>query len=256
MPVWRPDLDYLRQSIASVQAQTMNDWELILVEDPPLSARLLVEGFRDPRIVHLQRASKTSLADALNEGLTACRADLVARLDGDDLCLPQRLSEQVAYLDRHPSIAVAGTSLVIIDAEGKEIGHRAMPSSSVEVRNAMRRYNAMAHPSVMFRKAAVLRAGGYENVPAEDYDLWCRLIRDGEQLGNLPEELVRYRFHQGALKFEAVHRAIRDTIDTKRRYFHSQWTVRDRLRLAAERLLLLLPPRAVLALFRRLVYGA
>lgn len=256
MPVWHPDLDYLRQSIASVQAQTLSDWELIVVEDPPLSARSLIEGFRDPRIVHLQRNSKTSLADALNDGLKVCRADLVARLDGDDVCLPERLSRQAAYLNGHPSISVVGTSLVIINANGKEIGHRAMPCSPAEVRKAMRRYNALAHPSVMFRKAAVITAGGYENVPAEDYDLWCRLIRDGEQLANLPEALVRYRFHEGALKFEAVRQAIRDTIDTKRRYFHGQWTLRDRLRLAAERLLLLLPPRAVLALFRRLVYGA
>ena len=254
MPVWRPDPEYLRASIQSVRDQTLGEWELILVEDSPLSAAPIVASFRDPRIVHIERTQKASLAGALNDGLRACHAGLVARLDGDDLCLPERLSQQVAYLESHPSIAAVGSSLTIIDAWGNRIGHRAMPSTPEQVGNAMRRYNAIAHPSVMFRKEAVVQAGAYRNVPAEDYDLWCRLILDNHQLTNLPAELLRYRFHEGALKFEAVHQAIRDAMDTKRRYFRERWTLRDRARIAGERLLLLLPPPLVLRLFRRLVY--
>lgn len=255
MPLWRADLDYLRQAIESLRMQTLEDWEVVVVEDAPFRAAAVLAQFHDRRIVHEERARKTSLAEALNSGLDRCRADLVARFDGDDLCLPDRLAAQVAYLESHPEVAAVGTSLTVIDGAGTVIGHRAMPTTPSAVADAMRRFDAIAHPSVMFRKPVVQGLNGYQNVATEDYDLWCRMIQAGELLANLPDELLRYRFHEGALKFETVHGVIRDTIAVKRRYFRDALTVRDQLRIASERLLLLLPPRLILFLFRWLVYG-
>ena len=255
MPVWRADLEYLRQAIESLRTQTLADWELIVMEDAPFRAAPVIARFCDDRIVHIERPAKTSLADALNSGLDVCRADLIARFDGDDICLPDRLAAQVGYLEIHPEVVAVGTSLTVIDASGEVIGHRAMPSSPSAVADAMRRYDAIAHPSVMFRKHVVVGMGGYHNVATEDYDLWCRMIQAGQLLANLSDEFLRYRFHDGALKFDTVHRVIRDTIAVKRRYFLHELTVRDRLRIAAEGFLLLLPSRLVLHLFRYLVYG-
>lgn len=255
IPLWRPNLRYLSAAIESVRAQTVQEWELVVVEDAPHFAEHLLTSFADPRLRYIRRESRSSLAGALNEGLAACRASFVARLDGDDIAVPERLERQLTFLDAHETVALVGSSLTIIDHDDRVVGHRFMPTDPERVAAAMRRYNAIAHPSVMFRREVVLQQGGYaENVAHEDYDLWCRLLRSGHALANCREELVLYRFHEEALKFDAVHRAIQETIAIKRRYFRGEFTPGDQLRIAGERALLLLPPRLVLWLFRTLAY--
>jgi glycosyltransferase involved in cell wall biosynthesis len=256
MPVFQPDESYLRQAIESVRMQTMEHWELLIIEDPPASrSRDIAMSYGDDRIRHHLRTERTSLADALNEGLQLCRAPLVARFDADDICGAGRLQRQAAYLEANPQLIAVGSSLTIIDSDARVIGHRRLPASAADVARTMRRYNCVAHPAVTFRRDAVLAAGGYPSgwIP-EDYDLWCRLIANGQRIENLTDEMVRYRYHPAALKFSAVHDVIRRTIETKERYFARQFTFGDRLRIRAERLLLLLPPRFVLWLFRRLTY--
>ncbi len=257
VPVFRPDLGFLAEAIDSVIAQTMQDWELILVEDPSeTSLESLMARFADSRIRLHRRNAQRSLAAALNDGIELCAAPIVARLDADDVCSPERLELQFAYLEAHPDVAVVGSSISIINERGEGIGHRSLPASPDAVAEALRRYNCVAHPTVMFRKAVVTGCGGYDAAAAiEDYDLWCRLSVAGIGIANLQDELLRYRFHAGALKFESVHDVIRETIRTKRRYFEGALTVRDRLRIAGEQSLLLLPPRVVLRLFRLLEYG-
>ena len=258
MPVFRPDLGYLAEAIESVLAQTLAEWELVLVEDPsgtPLDA--LLARWPDVRIRYHRRNGQRSLAAALNDGIALCSAPMVARLDSDDLCAPERLERQLAYLSTHPDVDVIGSSLTIINERGVRIGHRQLPTTAPGVAAALRRFNCVAHPSVMFRKEVVRDCGGYDPAVAiEDYDLWCRLSSAGRQIANLPEELLRYRYHSGALKFESVHHVIRETIRTKRRYFANSLTMGDRLRIAGEYSLLALPPRVVLRLFRLFEYGA
>jgi glycosyltransferase involved in cell wall biosynthesis len=255
MPAYRPDLRYLREAIESIRAQTFADWELVVVEDGgPSGATELVRALGDVRIHHQVRASKTNLADALNDGLALCRAPLVARMDSDDIAAPDRLARQIEFLDANPSVAVVGSGMAVIDGAGRPLGHRRLPTSHGEVTAALRRYNCVAHPAVMFRKDVVTGAGGYRRGLAEDYDLWCRLVGRGARIENLPDTLLTYRFHEEALKFTTVRAAIRATIDTKLRYFSGHLTVRDRMRIAGERMLLLVPPRLVVFLFRLMTY--
>lgn len=255
MPVYRADLRYLRGAIESIRSQTFADWEMIIVEDGgPSEAGQFIASLRDERIHHYARAGKTSLADALNDGLSRCSAAFVARMDGDDVAARDRLERQLAFLEEHPAVAVVGSALTIIDSEGRPIGHRRLPSAHEEVAAALRRYNCVAHPAVMFRRDPVIAAGAYQPQLAEDYDLWCRMVRRGERIENLTIELLSYRFHEDALKFNTVRDAIRATIDTKLRHFGNQLTLRDRARIFAERLLLLLPARVVVHLFRLIEY--
>lgn len=256
MPLFKPDPAYLARAADSVRAQSFGDWELIAIEDPPAShAGEFLRSIADPRIRHHLRATKRTLGDALNDGLSLCSAPLVARLDSDDVAVPDRLAKQSAYLDAHPETVALGSSLTIIDASDRVVGHRRMPVSASDVASAMRRYNAVAHPSVMFRRQIIIDNGAYDpSAKTEDYDLWCRLVKAGHRIENLPDELVRYRFHEGALKFDAVHDVIRATIATKERYFNDDFTLRDRLRIAGEKLLLHVPPRLILTLFRLAEY--
>lgn len=255
MPVHNPDPRYLRAALESVVGQTFRAWEMVVVEEPPAGCtREVIASLDDARIRYRLRSDRTRLCDTLNEGLALCRADLVARMDADDVMEPKRLELQLAHLDRHPDVTVLGTAVRIIDEDDVVIGRRDMPCSWPAVASAMRRYNALTHPTAMFRRDTILAVGGYGPVRAEDYDLWCRLVKNGSSIENLPERLLRYRYHTKSVKFATVHEMIRETIATKVRHFDGAFTVRDRLRMLSERVLLMLPPKVVLRMFRMLEY--
>ncbi len=254
MPVLNPHPVFFRAAVASVLAQSFADFELLIVEDPsPRQAREFLADFRDPRIHHLENAERTSLVDQLNQGLGEARGELVARFDADDICFPDRLEKQFAYLERHPDIAVVGGQLAVIDEEGRDKGFRVYPRDHDDIVRVLRRYNALAHPTVMFRKAIVLGAGGYRYRAAlvEDYELWSRLAQQGVRFANLPEAVIRYRIHPSAAKSAMVRRNLRGTLEVKNMHWRRHMNFGDRLRMWGEKLLLWLPPSWVVRLFMR-----
>src|SRR5207248_4373568 len=117
------------------------------------------------------------LAQSLNIGLGLAQAPLIARLDCDDVCLPHRLERQLAFLSSHPDVDVYGSRIIVIDENGRRIARRNLPVTHDAIARRLRRTNALSHPSVMFRKAAVEAAGGYEpDQVVEDFELWCRML--------------------------------------------------------------------------------
>ncbi len=253
MTVLEPDPRYFREAVASVLAQDYANLELVIVEDPsPLSAGEMLKAFDDPRIVYVANPERTSHSRQRNQSLALARGELVATLDADDVCEPARIGRQVCFLAEHPDVDVVGTQLAIIDANGRSIGSRAYPTSHETIVAAMPRFNPIAQPSVMFRKATIVAAGGYryDRFPAvEDYELWSRLATSGVQFANLPEPLLRYRLHPGGMKAKRLKGILRGTIDVKRRYWRSQLGLRGHVRMALERLLLLVPPAITYRLY-------
>ncbi|MDQ3282815.1 MAG: glycosyltransferase [Acidobacteriota bacterium] len=256
MPVWNPDRDFLEQAIRSLLAQTFGEFELIIVEDPsPQRVADIVAPFRDPRIRVISRTTPAPIGAALNEGVAAARAPLIARLDADDIALPHRFEQQVAFLEQHPEVDVYGSRITIINERGEQVGRRLLPLTHDEIANAFRRYNCISHPAVMFRRAAFDAVGGYDRTRrAEDYDLWCRMLLNGARFENCADDLIEYRVHEQATKYRVVREAIRVTIDIKEQYFRGRFTLRERARLLAEHALLHLPPRLVVRLFLWLEY--
>lgn len=252
MPVLNPHRVYFPAAVQSIIDQTFTDWELVIVEDPSAaSAADLLTTFSDPRIVHIRNTARTSFADQLNLGLEKCRAEWVARMDADDIAEPTRLAEQMAFHATHPEVDVFGSQLTIIDAGGKVVGERRYPQSHQEILNHFRRYNALPHPAVMFRRELIRQAGGYQfTFPLEDYDLWSRLALGGVRFANHPEPLLRYRMTDGASKWTHLKATLRKTREVKRRYWLGSMTVADRLRYLAELALLGLPSRWVYGLFQ------
>ena len=249
VPVRRPRLDWLREAIDSVLAQTFVDFELLIVVDDVESLGDFMQGFGDKRIRHFHLESAPGLPVALNFGVAQARAPLVARFDADDLCEPRRLESQVAMFDTDPSLDVAGSQVIIIDAHGVPIGSRQFPTQHAGIVRALQRYNSLAHPSVMFRRQRILDAGGYPLRPMEDYDLWCALAVAGARFANHPETLIRYRYHAGLTR-SRVGRTLRATMDIKRRHFGPALTFGSRFRIALEWLLLWVPGPIVNTLFR------
>ncbi len=252
MPVWNASPGALRGAVRSLIAQTLSDWELLVVEDPSeRPAAAVLREFCDARIRHVVNPARTSMAAARNAGLRLARSALVAMLDSDDICEPHRLEAQHAFLHQNADIAVLGTQISLIDDRDRPLGHRVYPCASDAILRQLRVFNPIAHPSVMLRRDLVLEVGGYHACVCEDYDLWCRLAQLGHRFANLDRALLRYRIHDGASKSRRLHATLRDTLRIKREYWRGQLGLRDRARMLGERALLLLPSRVVMALFLR-----
>lgn len=257
MPLWRADPQHLREAVESLQRQTLTDWELIVVEDPsPAPATALLKSFDDPRIVPIYNPQRTGLAAQRAQLMNLARSNTVALLDGDDICEPDRLQLQRQYLDDHPDIALVGSQLTIIDSAGRPFATRDYPQQPEAIAATMRSYNALAQPSVMVRRDAVLAVDNYSSrfPTCEDYDLWCRLVANGFRLANLPQRLLRYRRHPGQMKSRRLRETLRETIAIKRRYFQAEMTPRERLQCRLEECCLWAPSGLVLSLFQRFRY--
>ena len=257
MPVLNPHPVYFPEAVASIIGQTFTDWELVIVEDPsPSSAAELLKRFDDPRIRLITNPNRTSFAGQLNQGIGECRADLLARMDADDIANPTRLAKQVSFLGSTPDVSVVGCQLSIIDQAGAEIGSRKYPTTYEAILRMMPRYNAIPHPGVAARTDAILRQGGYGfKWPLEDYDLWSRMLIAGERFANIDEPLVQYRVHpQSGSKSRQLRETLRYTLEVKRTHWWKRMTWRDRLRYRAEQVLLSLPPHWVLFAFKLVTY--
>jgi glycosyltransferase involved in cell wall biosynthesis len=258
LPIYRPRHDYLLTAIKSILRQTFTGFELLLIEAPSIISLVeLLPKVQDTRLRHLRYPGTASLVDQLNFGLCETQASLIARMDGDDWSYPERLQRQYDYLQTHPEVTVLGTQISIMDAKDCPLGYRRYPTQPEDVTRALKRCNALAHPSVMYRRDAILAAGGYcyRDYPAnEDYELWCRLARQGHKLSNLNETLLRYRIHSGAMKSEKLKNILRGTRLVKRHYYRDTMNAGDWTRYCAEGALLNLPGWAILKLFQRLQY--
>ena len=258
LPVYRPRHDYLLSAIKSILSQPFFNFELLLIEAPSeVCITSLLSELNDSRLRLLRFYGPASLVDQLNMGLRESQADLIARMDGDDWSYPDRLQRQYEYLQLHPEITVLGTQISIMDSHDVPLGYRRYPAEPVAVLQALKRYNALAHPSVMYRREPVLTEGGYcyRDYPAnEDYELWCRLSQRGHQLANLKETLLRYRIHPGAMKSEKLKNILRGTRLVKRHYYTDTMNAGEWARYCAEGVLLNLPSWVILQLFQRLQY--
>ena len=188
---------WVADAVASVLAQTAGNLELIVVDDGSTDATPdLLAAVRDPRL-RVMRQARTGLTRALNRALGAARGALVARLDADDVALPERLARQRAFLQQRPDVGLLGSAAREIDADGALVRVVQPPAEDSALRRALIRANPFVHSSIVVRRALLERAGGYDETlaVAQDYDLWMRLARV-TRLANLPEVLVVRRLDQ------------------------------------------------------------
>ncbi len=208
---------FLHEAVGSILAQTLTELELVVVDDGSSDrSRQILGESTDPRMRVIEQ-EHAGLAAALNRGVGAARADLVARMDADDIALPRRLEEQWRFMQSHPQTALLGTGARVIDHAGEEVGLWRPLTDHASIRRRLIRLNQFAHPTVMFRRAAFVAAGGYrEDMPfAQDYDLWLRMVARFEA-ANLGEVLL-------------VRRVGPDQFGTARETRQIRWALRARL---------------------------
>ena len=182
-------------------AQTFTDFELIIINDGSIDgggAILRELAARDVRIVLVERPNG-GLVSALNDGIESARADLIVRMDADDVAMPERFALQHARMVQEPELAVLGSFIRVMDKDGDiiRLGDHFPLTSEQATRCVEHSGCPVAHPAVMMRRRAVLKAGGYRKAfsYAQDYDLWLRMIDLGYAIANLPWPLLNYREH-------------------------------------------------------------
>lgn len=191
---------FLRAAIDSVLSQTVEDLELVVVNDASTDgSRDIAADCGDRRLVLLDNPTRLGLAASLNRGLGAARSDLIARQDADDVSHPRRLERQLAVLRARPELALMGTRARRIDADGAPVGVVDRPLDPGTIRWYHLFSNPFVHSAVMFRRAAVADVGGYDEsfTWAQDFELWSRVLHRYPVL-NLPDRLVDYRDHPGS----------------------------------------------------------
>jgi glycosyltransferase involved in cell wall biosynthesis len=186
-------------TVESVLGQTMGDMELIVIDDASMdgSAEVL-RRFKDSRMRVHRNEVNLELTRSLNVGLAMARGEFVARIDADDLCLPQRAEIQLAFLDAQPHIAVTGSYIETMSENAEPLRVVEYPHSPNDVAAAFLFRNPIAHPAVMFRRELLARHGlRYDETfrRGQDFDLWVRCILSGLKLANVPQVLTRYRVH-------------------------------------------------------------
>lgn len=190
---------HLQQSLDSLFAQTLPPSEVILVKDGLLTLELdqiIMEYVQKyPVIKVIPLTQNGGLGKALNEGLKHCSYDLVARMDTDDIAKPMRFEKQVEVFQKHPDIDIC--SAWIDEFEG-DVSHvmscRKLPEYHEDIARYAKSRCPLNHPVVMFRKEAVLNAGGYLHYPLlEDYYLWIRMLMNGCRFYNIQESLLYFR---------------------------------------------------------------
>ncbi len=189
---------WVSEAVASVLAQTAGDLELIVIDDGSTDTTpAVLSAVRDPRL-HVERQARRGLTPSLNRALALARAPLIARLDADDIALPERLARQRAFMGAHPDVGVLGTAAREVNGDGREVRVVRPPQDDAAIRRALIRRNPMLHSTVVIRRALLQRVGGFDErfAVAQDYDLWLRLAAT-TRLANLPEPLVVRRLLPG-----------------------------------------------------------
>ena len=192
-PIYKTDERFLREAIESVLKQTFADFELLLLDDCPEDDReKVVRSYDDKRIVYLKNERNLGITASRNKLIDLAKGEYLAVFDHDDICRPERLAKEVAYLDAHPECGVvSGWTKPTCG------GVNEYPEDDHAIKVAMMHGISMWHPASMVRRSVLLSTGArYEAsyTPVEDYMLWMKLIPH-TVFHNLQEVMIDYRWH-------------------------------------------------------------
>lgn len=194
MSIYKEPVDWLHQSIDSILNQTFSDFEFIIICDNPnyLECKALLEDYkaRDNRIVIIYNESNIGLTRSLNKGLSVVRGDYIARMDADDISVPERFEKQLSFFNDHPEIGICGSSISFF---GDREGNKTYPQDMDDMFLFLE--SCFAHPTVMIKKTALGTSRYNEKcIVSQDYDLWVDKYNQGVEFANIQECLLNYRY--------------------------------------------------------------
>ncbi len=216
MPVYNAE-KYIAAAVNSILNQTFTNFEFIIINDGSTdnTSFILDEYARQDARIRLVSRENKGLVATLNEGIAIAKAPLIARMDADDIALPNRLEVQKEFMDNHPGAVCVGSKAHVIDNHGRYlIDTKPKLSHEDIVLSALQGVSPITHPTALIRAEAMAKVGGYkfENYPAEDLALWIDLSECGE-LANLDEPLIEYRIHDGSISTSSHEVQLAKTVE-------------------------------------------
>lgn len=218
----------LRQSIDSIYAQDCLPSEFVLVVDGPVDTSLLEVIYSYPSVKVVRLPENVGLGAALNEGLKHVTCDIVARMDSDDVAFTNRCGREYSKISE--GLDIVSSSLLEFEEDISNItGRRDLPVTQDEIIEFSRKRNPFNHPCVMFRKSAVIAAGGYNSdFPYfEDYDLWIRMLMNGARVANIEEPLLYMRTDEGMFLRRGGRKYGRIMLDFHKSLIDRGWTTKE-----------------------------
>ena len=224
--------DYLREAfVSTVQHQTRRPAQVVLVQDGPVPDELAAEIERlraesPVPVTHVQIPDNLGLGPALDAGLRASDHEIVARMDADDVSVPERFEKQLPLIEAGADIVGSGLWEFGVSPEDV-VGRRTPPTDPDEIRRVVRFRDPFNHPTVVYRRSAVQAAGGYADMELmEDYLLFTRMVAGGAEPANLAEPLVHYRVGDGAYARRGGRQLLRSELALQRRFHELGLTTR------------------------------
>ena len=193
----RENPKYFDRAVQSIKEQELRPMEVVIVKEGPLTKELddVIEKYqKDLPMNVIALRENVQLGRALQAGLKACKGEIVARMDSDDIATKDRLRLQYAFLCAHHEISAVGSDIAEFIHEGEYLRIKHMPTAYEDLFAYGKLRNPLNHMSVMFRRKDILSVGGYTHFPGlEDYDLWSRLLAGRKRIANIPKVLMEAR---------------------------------------------------------------
>jgi glycosyltransferase involved in cell wall biosynthesis len=208
--------EFIAEAIESVLNQSFRDFELIIVEDASTdNSREIIDKYAaiDSRIKIIQNETNLFVNVSCNIGLRAAKGKYYARIDSDDVCMPDRLEKQYKFMEANPDISICGAFCKIIDREGNVIANKSFPTDDESIKKSVWSRTPIQH-SCMFARMDKMREVDFytgKKDPSEDLELMLRTLGIFK-FANLPEYLVKYRIHGNNLIFTKQREIIRRSV--------------------------------------------
>lgn len=204
MSTYKEDERLLRESIESILNQTYKDFEYIIILDYPDNDvhKSVIEEYaiKDDRIHFYINEKNMGLTDSLNRGLSLCHGEYIARMDADDISLPDRLERQMEYLEKNHYDLIGGITEMINENGTLLYSIKSVPTDPKKINKALRYSQCIAHPTWLGRKEVFEKNAGYRHMPlCEDYDFTLRAVLNGFVISNLNEPVLKYRMTSNSI---------------------------------------------------------
>ena len=204
MSTYKEDERLLRESIESILNQTYKDFEYIIILDYPDNDvhKSVIEEYalKDDRIHFYINEKNMGLTDSLNRGLSLCHGEYIARMDADDISLPDRLERQMKYLEKNHYDLIGGITEMINENGSLLYSIKSVPTDPKKINKALRYSQCIAHPTWLGKKEVFEKNAGYCHMPlCEDYDFTLRAVLNGFVISNLNEPVLKYRMTSNSI---------------------------------------------------------
>lgn len=198
--------EFLKEAIDSILNQTVPTDDFVIVKDGPLTDKLdgVINEYLEkyPNLFHVVALEENmGLAKALNNGIVECKNDIVARMDSDDISMPDRMERQLTAMEKQNVHILSGTVIEFDGTIEHQTAKRVLPQNHEDIVNFAKKRSPFNHPAVMYRKKAVMESGLYKDYRYfEDYNLWATMLNRGYKGYNMKEAVLYMRAGESMYK--------------------------------------------------------